>query len=370
MCDLTVKKHEKLNYMNVLRAIAIVIIVLGHSYSKSCADSSIGKILFEILENGTVLFVFISGFLFQYLSDKFKYKTYLKKKFINVIMPYIITSLFGIAILWLFPNNNPYNELNKIIQLPIFLTTGHCQNMYTWYIPMITIIFFMAKILLKLENIKILGKPLLYVLLPFLLIITIVFPRYPFFPNNDYSLFYFYLLNLKTIFIRVLQFLPVYILGMCFSYNRQYIPKLFNIKYILIALMTFSAIISVSSGFNNGNISKIFMTLFLLGFFAHYDYAIIAKSKLNSYIDLIANYSFAIFFVHYYLLLLVHDIYKFGFHINDIVLIKDMNSFILWLQIGTVKFVFGFFGSLFICICIKKLLTKIGFKNTRWFIGV
>lgn len=363
------KKREKLNYMNVLRAIAIIIIVAGHSYSKSCADSLLGKILYEILENGTVLFVFISGFLFQYLSENFNFKKYLTKKFINVIMPYIVTSFFGIVILFLYPNLNPYSGLNVLLQIPILLTTGHVQNVYTWYIPMIVMIFFMADILLKLEQLKIKKKPLLYILLPLLLIITFLFPRYPFASSADYSTFGLYLQDLKTLFIRAIQFLPIYILGMYISYRKQIIPKLFKIKYIILFLMLVSSIYSVISGFNNGNISKIFLTLFLVGFFANYDYWIISRNDLNSFFNFIANYSFAIFFIHYYIILLVHDIFKYIFHVNDVVLINDFQSLCLWLIIGTVKFIFSFLGSLYVCIGIKKIFNKLGITNTRWFIG-
>lgn len=64
--------HQKLNYIHLFRAIAIILIVLGHSCIAGCPYAILKSSLMEIFANGTVLFVFVSGFLFQYLSDSFE----------------------------------------------------------------------------------------------------------------------------------------------------------------------------------------------------------------------------------------------------------------------------------------------------------
>src|SRR5688572_27982578 len=47
-----------------------------------------------LFDNGTVLFVFIAGFLFRHLThDRFDFKDYIKQKTKVVILPYIIVSL-------------------------------------------------------------------------------------------------------------------------------------------------------------------------------------------------------------------------------------------------------------------------------------
>ena len=54
--------HAKLNYIHIFRAIAIIIIVLGHSVDTS--HEIMGILVNIFIQGGTVLFVFISGFLF------------------------------------------------------------------------------------------------------------------------------------------------------------------------------------------------------------------------------------------------------------------------------------------------------------------
>ena len=79
MDQATVKpKREMLNYINVFRGLAILLIVAGHTMQFGTKGTWINDTAFEILTGGTALFIFISGFLFQHLSDKFEYKTYLK----------------------------------------------------------------------------------------------------------------------------------------------------------------------------------------------------------------------------------------------------------------------------------------------------
>ena len=78
-------KREMLNYINVFRGLAILLIVAGHTMQFGTKGTWINDTAFEILTGGTALFIFISGFLFQHLSDKFEYKIYLKKKWINVV---------------------------------------------------------------------------------------------------------------------------------------------------------------------------------------------------------------------------------------------------------------------------------------------
>ena len=167
--------HAKLNYIHIFRAIAIIIIVAGHSIS---SKQEILKILLNIIiQDGTVLFVFISGFLFQYLSDSFSYPVYLKKKFFNIISPYIFTSIIGILMVFLHFIKNPFASVNEVVQIGMFLTTGLVHNFPTWYIIMTGIFFLFASILLKLEK-KIIFKKysLLFFVLPLLICFTCFSP--------------------------------------------------------------------------------------------------------------------------------------------------------------------------------------------------
>ena len=148
------KKKSYLNYINVLRGLAILLIIAGHTMQFGESSSLLHKINCEIVCGGTTLFIFISGFLFQHLSGKFEYKTYLSKKWTNVVLPYFVTSLVGISFCFIYPQiyGNSFDGLNPLIQIPMFLTTGRIHNTPTWFIPMIILFFFCSWILLKLEQ--------------------------------------------------------------------------------------------------------------------------------------------------------------------------------------------------------------------------
>ena len=90
------KDKKFLHYIHYFRGIAILFIVGLHA----CISLKWGeailqrKLAWVLFNNGTILFVFISGYLFYHLSkDKFDYFEYLKKKFLYVIFPYLIVSV-------------------------------------------------------------------------------------------------------------------------------------------------------------------------------------------------------------------------------------------------------------------------------------
>ena len=56
----------------------------------------------------------------------------------------------------------------------------------------------------------------------------------------------------------------------------------------------------VHGSWTNGTLSKIFLTVIVLAYLKHYDNWLISKEKLNNTLDIIAKYSFGIFFIHWY----------------------------------------------------------------------
>ncbi len=98
------QKKSKLFYINYLRAFAILLVVAGHTLVWGKKDSLIAFTNNYLFTGGTLLFVFIAGFLFQYLSYKFEYKKYLITKVKNVLLPYWIT-MIPVALVFAFTLN-------------------------------------------------------------------------------------------------------------------------------------------------------------------------------------------------------------------------------------------------------------------------
>ena len=199
-----------LNYINVFRGLAILLIIAGHTMQFGSAGSLVNKVSVEIFTGGTALFIFISGFLFQHLSGKYEFKNYMKKKWTNVVMPYLFTAIPGILFCFLFPirYGNAFDGLNPFLQIPMMLTVGRVHNTPAWFIPMIILFFFSSYALLKLEK-----KGVLYKLLPVMFLFTIFFPRVDVDYNSVMGLSYSakYFAYLKYVLFGYLHFFSMYV---------------------------------------------------------------------------------------------------------------------------------------------------------------
>ncbi len=352
------QKTKILNYINVFRGLAILLIIMGHTMQ--FGDNLTHKISSELFCGGTALFIFISGFLFQHLSYKFEYKNYLSKKWTNVILPYLITALPGLGFCFLCPilYKNPFLDLNPIIQTPILLSIGRVHNTPTWFIPMIVIFFIFSFLLIKLEK-----KNVLYKILPILFLITIFVPRGSVEFENTIGLNNLdkYLIYIRYIILGFIHFLSLYVLGMYCSKNKQIIDKFYTYRLVLWILMITSAILDIYYNIENFTISKTFLTLLVLGYLKHYDEFILSHNKTNKTLDFIAKYSFGIFFVHWYWFFIYNQI----FNLDNVIVGENA------LLLVVIRFFAVAILSIFSLFIVKTLLVKINPNiNTRKFIGI
>jgi len=361
-------KRTMLNYINVFRGLAILLIVAGHTMQFGNPGSWLNNSAFEIFTGGTALFIFISGFLFQHLSGKYEYKTYMKKKWTNVILPYLITAVPGIILCFTMPvqYGNPFEGLNPLAQIGVFLTTGRIHNVPTWYIPMILLFFILADIFLILEK-----KKILYKLLPVLFLITFFIPRMAIEPemlkNLSYGAKYFE--YIKYILNGFIHFASMYILGMYFSANKDKIKLCYDKRFWLwFGMITVSVIDIVLNHFfqiSNGTISKIFLTLIVLGYLEHYDNQIKNCTWFNNTADFIAKYSFSIFFIHWYIFFAYNQI----FNTAKVIPVNSITELFVVSGIVLIRFLTVTLVSLGILVILKRLLAILKVQNTRSIIG-
>lgn len=140
------ERRPRLREMDYLRAVAIVIIVISHSYGP-WAINSFGEVLVaNILTGGSVLFVFVSGFFFAWMDlPDFDYEKFLLKKFRNVVAPFLITGSTFFA--WWIAMESPApaagsSPLVQVAGLPGALWTGDVPHGYQlWYIPFVALLF-------------------------------------------------------------------------------------------------------------------------------------------------------------------------------------------------------------------------------------
>lgn len=363
----------KLNYINYFRALAIITIVLGHSVCWGDKSGAIYELNSYLLKGGTFSFIFIAGFLFQYLSYKFKYLTYLKKKFFNVVLPYLFCITPAIITFYLTNNNPkiPIESMHGVIKLISSYLFGMVFNNPMWFVGMIVIFFILAPVFIFLKK----HKNLWAIILIISLLSTIFLKR----PSVGYAIYHLENFKISTIWFEYLKlyftsflfFSSLYLLGMqtCTTLDKHLLTVKKYIKPALIVLCFIYFLIPVfyttSQAHNLGHILAMFI---YLGFCILFEDKVQKSPVIDKILNTIANYSFGIFFIHQYFInpLMFHSLYD---TFIPPVLEIQQDTFQSCINSYSV-FIISILGSLFVLFVIKTILNKLGIKNTRKFIGV
>lgn len=376
-----INKKVKLEFIDYIRGFAILYIVAGHTIRFGQYGSEIYNTTLYLFSGGTYLFLFISGFLFQYLLYKFEYINYLKKKFFNVIMPYWIT-LLPATIIFAFTCNDKTNFLyNKafVVKMINPLLWGDIINVPLWYIPVITIIFLTSPLLIKLFKNKIIWYSLLLSGLVYIVVGNRFLPEFDCrLPANqgitliDWNLKYFI-----TVLGRVLVFIPAYMLGMTscdlmakhFDYiknNSRNLSYIFLISWF-ISYYPLIHVLNLSEG--TMTVARFLIIPAIIFFFIHKENKIRDIKWLHKTLKFLAEYSFGIFFIHHYFcnLLFYHCIYR---RYDNVWYPYTYKGTLICLFHALGDFVFVLCSSIFLLFLIEKFLIKLGIKNTRMIIGV
>jgi len=273
-----------LGYIHYFRALAITFIVAGHAIDAMVwSNVELGRLMRILLSNGSVLFVFIAGYLFQHLSDKLSGRKYFSSKFKNVILPYLLISIPAILIsvtvfdqerVW--PGFYDKPILQQVVMF--YLTGAHLAPL--WFIPMITLFYLVSPLLLQADK----GR-LIYMLLPVFMIVSCFVGRG--LPHESF-----------------VHFFSVYLMGMGFSkYKDETNPiisqaSVLLLMFALIVAFTLIEWLTTTATMSHWNyLQKMAMSVFFLGLFVRYNASL--TSKL---VSRIADNSFGVFFIHSYLL--------------------------------------------------------------------
>jgi surface polysaccharide O-acyltransferase-like enzyme len=287
-----------LNSFNHFRAIAIIFIVAGHSFINIQFNNEFDNFIRNIISGSTTLFVFISGFLFHHIFyKKYEYKKFIIGKIKNVYIPYIIMGLIPLYYtIYLSSKSNTIYINNTFIEnLIIFFKLHFNGTFFTayWYIPFIMIIFILSPLFIKFINAKNSTQ----------IIITSV--------GIIMALFIHRSINNENLLHSVIYFMPIYLLGIVCSIHKDILYKKLKGKdYYLLSIVIILALIQ-SICFDSGNyhkdffdfngidlmyLQKIALALFFMVFLNKYE------NYHNKFIHKIASASFAIFFIHPYII--------------------------------------------------------------------
>lgn len=268
----------------MLRSAAILIVLATHCVDPFPLGDPVRSPLMALLTRHiNIVFIFVSGFLFQYLSSRFAYGSYLKTKLRNVILPYAIVSMP--AILIYAAKLKPLDKFAGIVTAdqPVQLTalmllTGTALAPF-WFIPMMAIFYLLSPVLMRIDA----SRYGYWILVPWLVIAVLVGRAVGDANPLQNALF----------------FGPVYVLGMCVSrFRERLIPLLERFWPLLIATILLPAPIAMASPLWDPMmlLTKILTCLGLVGLLAR------TANRFPPAVDYLGNISFGIYFVHYYLI--------------------------------------------------------------------
>lgn len=350
-------KGNFLNYIHNFRGLTIVLIVGVH-----CREiipwpepSAMDDLLYYGLDFATILFVFISGFLFNYLNaEEFtyrEYQEYLSKKFLYVILPFIIVSVPAILDKLFIETHAAwmtefYHRLSMPLKIVYMLFTGKHSGPF-YFIPMIGVIFLLAPLFHVIQKSKLFTP---------VVILSVMA-----------SLFSFHYGYFATLPESLVYFIPVYLFGMWVSAHKEHVQNL-NVPlllllvfiYLLLFYLEWTGLIFVerpkSFGdvhffyplLNWGKLRMLCLSIILLNLFYR------LRNQSFPLLTVLGTYSFGIYFIHiYFINIIAKAIQYFQFHI-------EQNFLIFTLYVSVVV------GASMVTVFIVK---KIFGKNSRLLVG-
>jgi peptidoglycan/LPS O-acetylase OafA/YrhL len=256
-----------------------------------------------------------------------------------VISPYLIMSapavLFMILDFNFIEKSWIYNTglMNKSVITDILLLeiTGS-QWYHFWFIPMMIIFYLLAPAFRFVAN-----NPGIYYIIPFIIIISFVVGR-PADNSNPFQSFLYYL--------------PVYLLG---SFSSQFYSQVRKaiIKYwhFLVILFLFSSYIIYSGSVSSVSLfQKVILCYIVLALMINHDHS---EAPV---LEILAKYSFGIYFIHMYVIHLVSGIISF----LELGFLRSLGIFSYFLFLALVTYISYLF------LRVSKMILK---ENSRMIIG-
>jgi len=270
-------------HIHVFRGVAIIGIVIAHTIPSLDWRSAplIGRIADALVNQSSIFFFFIAGYLFQHLSARFVFKSYLRQKFLTVTLPYLILSVPALIIFTVFTQRTGmwswFYDLPRWEQVGLFLLTGkHLAPL--WFVPTITLFYLVAPLLLWVDK----RMPRLYwLIVPLFLLSTYLGRDGPLGPID------------KAIYL-----LPAYLMGMVFSHFKERGMALVSRWWWLLLLCVVTSAVALVQGWPEPPAYHMPMKMAacLLLVYVLYKHHQIVGHRL----DFVAEVSFGIFFIHAY----------------------------------------------------------------------
>jgi len=318
-----------------LRAFAILAVISIHVSDYFTEMATINFLTFLYMSIDTFshfavpLFVCISGFvLYNKYQGSYSLKIFYKKRLLSVVPQYTIFSIFGILFIYVgciyLGKVWNFDAINIIYQYFAGTAMGHL-----WFFVLIIQLYILYPVLEKIFS-KSLETNKIRELLILLLIVQILY--------HIFSIKNIFLIGTATIF---LEYTFYFVLGMYVrSHYLDYKKMVMTFKhsYILFLPLLFATILGIGiiciTYFRyevNSQLSQIYkwlfaietpfyyILIFTLCLFIALKISEIIPNNLTKFIHIIGRYSFGIYLIHFFILLILTSILfpKIGFDMNN-----------------------------------------------------
>lgn len=321
-----------LRHLDHMRGIAIVLVVVVHCFTMfEWPAASIGTGLSLLLVDTNILFIFISGYLFEHVFAEYAYRSFLANRLRNVILPYAICSIPAILIYVLHGKAHPFlpdsffHEHGPAYLVGFFLLTGvHLGPL--WFIPMIGLFYLATPVF---EWLLDSGRAPVLLVPGLLLSETLGRAEHNLGPLQQAA-----------------HFAPVYLLGMLFCRHAQAIDPLLRRNLATIAAVGVTAaaasVILPLAGFHAPQL--MFKLLICVAIYAAL--LPLAGRRIPA-LNLLARFSFGIFFVHGYLVGLGRELVQRSMvPVHGSMLVLAVSSgLVLGLSVGVTAALRGLIGA-------------------------
>ncbi len=279
------------NYIHNLRGIIICLVVFAHAISTVSIDNTTLSVLRAFSQNASVLFVVIGGYLFSELNKNFCYKSYLQKKTNFVFLPYIICSIPAILVyVSELKHAHAWVDLSWLSEQHVgfkfiyFIITGSHLGPY-WFIPMIMLFYLLSPVFHRLS----LSKHFIFYIF-FSTVLAGALSRPELNSNNLHSFVYF---------------VPAFMFGQFLSINKTHLLlDKANSTCLFLFITTVMLIVYYNVRYSHSY--DIFLKLiWVYSIFSVANHTLETRIK---HLGILANFSFAIFFIHGYFIAIARNL--------------------------------------------------------------
>ncbi len=346
----------RINAFDYFRAVAILVIVAGHTFPPWDIDTVAERALANLIAGGTSLFVFISGF---FLHSHFHGRTgpaaFVAGKLRTVIAPYVLMATAGFIVqgyvLGAFPHVDalvppPPGPLHDVWLWGDYLLTGRIFVAY-WYIPFIAILFALTRQFYAYID---LSPTTRWTVMAVWFLAAMVIQRSA--------------LDLSPLHA-ALYFVPIYMAGINYSMHRTGIDRFIRAKTVplgaLAVVLALTQALTTTelgnlekptllayNGIDISTVQKMALCLFCVAVLNRFETARLPVLKL------LASASFAIFFIHPWVILALNPKGLAGFYL-----------FLPGIAVWLVNFALATAISLALAVILKRLLGS----RSRYVIG-